>query len=502
MKYLLAHDLGTSGDKATLFTEEGKQLASGTRSYPLFQEREEYAEQDGNDWWQAFCETTKELILGSGVSPEDIEALSFSGQMLGLLPVDLKGEPLRRSLIWADLRAVAEAEELRSKISDEEFYAIVGHRNTASYSLQKAMWLKKHEPENYERARCFLNAKDYIVLKLTGRLVTDPSDANSTGAFDLKKRCWSERILQAAGIDGAKFPEIVDSTAVVGTVSAEAAARTGLSTRTKVVMGAGDGVAANVGAGSVSPGSAYLCLGTSAWVATTAKAPLFDDRMRSVTWAHAVPGLYSPNATMQYACGSYDWFKEVIGTGEQLISEKTGEDVYVLLTEEARLSPPGANGLIFLPHLLGERAPRWNEQVRGAFFGISGKTTRSDLVRSVLEGIAMNLSLCLSAIDPGKEIREIRAIGGGAKNDLWMQIFADLFGIPVTVPENTRDANSMGAAILAGVGAGIFPDFSAVSRFIREKKRILPDPERVRTYRELLPRYERAYQAAAFFAEG
>ena len=495
MRYLLAHDIGTSGDKATLFTEDGKAVASQLETYPLYQEGALYAEQDAEDWWNAFCRSTKVLLEKSGTDPENIEAVSFSGQMMGCLPVDEYGRPLRRSIIWADQRSQEEVALLRARIPDERFYSISGHGNTPSYSIQKAMWIKRHEPQIYEKTRAFLNAKDYIVLRLTGRFVTDVSDANGVAAFDLKGLSWSEEIVDASGIDMKKLPEIVPSTCMVGTVGKKAAELCGLSEKTKVIMGAGDGVAANVGAGSVKSGTAYLCMGTSAWVASTETEPLFDEKRRSVTWAHAVPGLYSPNATMQYCCGTYDWFRNTLMTDEIRYAEENGRDVHEMLERMASEAEPGSNGLVFLPHLLGERAPRWNPNMQGAYIGLTGMTRRCDIVRATFEGISYNLAMCLDAVNVKGNINEITLIGGGAKNEFWAQLLADMFGMPTVIQNMTGDANSMGAAVIAGVGSGLFIDFSAVDRFISVKKRFLPRPELTAFYREGKKRFDEVYHA-------
>ncbi|MDO4647593.1 MAG: FGGY family carbohydrate kinase [Eubacteriales bacterium] len=311
-KYLLAHDLGTSGNKATLFRTDGTMVGSQTVPYPVYYDQPLWAEQDGADWWNAVCSSTKELLRLYGVSGEEVHAVSFSGQMMGCLPIDRDGNTLCRALIWADQRAIEESNTLREKISDERFYSIVGHRNTASYGIQKAMWLKKHRRDIYEKTWKFLNAKDYMVYRLTGQCFTDCSDANSMTCFDLAKRNWSEEIVAASGVDYEKLPKVVESTTRIGKVTEKAAKETGLSTNTEVIIGAGDGVAANIGAGCVEPGNTYCCMGTSAWVVGTSEKPVLDPDRRIVCWAHAVPGLYSPNGTMQFAGGSYKWLKETI----------------------------------------------------------------------------------------------------------------------------------------------------------------------------------------------
>lgn len=493
--YILAHDLGTSGNKATLFSASGEMAASVTCSYPVYYDQELWAEQDAEDWWNAVVESTRELILKSGIRPEEICAMSFSGQMLGALPVDRNGMPLRRAIIWADQRARAESQNLSEKIPDNRVYQIVGHRNMPSYGIQKIMWIRDHEKDIYERAYCFLNSKDYIALKLTGRMATDPSDANGMGCFDQKAGIWSEEILQAAGIPKEKLPEVVPSTTVLGNVTPEAAAKTGLSTHTKVVMGSGDGLAANVGAGSVTPGSTYVCLGTSAWVASTSDHQILDEKKRTVCWTHAIPGLFSPNGTMQYAGGSYAWLEENLGKWEQEEAKKKGTEVYGILNAEISRAPKGASGVVFLPYLLGERAPRWNPDAKGVFFGIKPTTTREEMFRSVVEGIVMNLASCFDILKKELEIPSVMLIGGGARNSAFQIAIADIFDVPVRIPDHLEEANSIGAAVIAGVGCGLYDSFDVIGQYVHEKKVIEPDNTAREIYQERRKMFDAIYQA-------
>lgn len=495
MRYLIAHDIGTSGDKATLFTEEGRLLGSATENYEVHFFHGNWAEQEAEDWWNAVCKTTRLLLLEQGISPADVAVISFSGQMMGCLCVDRKGRPLRPSIIWADQRAQEEAACIEEKISQWEFYRIVGHRNTPSYGIQKLMWIKKHEPEVYENTYKMLNAKDYIVFRLTGNFYTDYSDANSCGCFDINRLCWSERILEAAGIPADKLPECKPSTFVGGKVTKEAAGLTGLKEGTTVVLGAGDGVTANVGTGSIAEGRTYCCLGTSAWVTTTAEKPIFDPQMRIVNWAHAVPGLYAPNGTMQAAGASYSWAKEQICLREQEMAKKAGVSPYEYMNREITESAPGANGLYFLPYLIGERAPRWNPDAKGAFIGLKSENTRGELLRSVLEGITMNLAVCLDILKNHVKIEEMTVVGGGARGEILRQIMADIFGTDILVPEMLEEGGSMGAAVIGGVGAGIFEDFTAVDRFLRIRGRQSPDRTLAGLYQKKREMFDKLYEA-------
>jgi xylulokinase len=413
---------------------------------------------------------------------------------MGCLCVDKRGTPLRPSMIWADQRAQRQAAQIESHISQWDFYHIVGHRNTASYGIQKLMWVKDNEPEIYDQTYKTLNAKDFIVFRLTGNFYTEPSDGNSNGCFDLNTLQWSEEILKYAGIDPDKLPELKPSTFVAGGVTEAAAKATGLAVGTPVVLG-GDGVAANIGCGSIAPGKTYNCMGTSAWITTTSEKPIFDEKMRIVTWAHIVPGLYAPNGTMQYAGGSYNWLKNTVCTMETYDAKLNGTSPYEYMNEQIVQSSIGSNGIIFLPYLLGERAPRWNPDAKGAWIGMKPENTRGDLLRSVLEGVTMNLSICLDVLRTKVDIEEILVIGGGAKGAVWRQIMADIYNAKITVPSLLEEAGSMGAAVTGGVGAGIFKDFTAIDKFIDIDSVHTPDPEAVKKYTPVKELFDECYFA-------
>lgn len=492
-KYILAHDLGTSGNKASLFSVEGKMMGSKVVPYDVHYFNGTWAEQNAEDWWDAVCASTKELILSLNIQPADIAAVSFSGQMMGCLCVDRNGRPLRPSIIWADQRAQMQSAQIGEHISQQDFYHIVGHRNTASYGIQKLMWVRDNEPDIYEQTYKMLNAKDFIVFRLTGKFYTEYSDGNGCGCFDLQRLTWSERIIEYAKIDGDKLPELKPSTFVAGDVTAEAAQATGLVEGTPVVLGGGDGVTASIGAGSVSPGKTYCCMGTSAWVMTASEKPLFDEDMRTVTWAHIVPGLYAPNGTMQCAGGAYNWVRGALCQYEVFNAKHGGPPAYRVMDEEVQKSPVGSNGVIFLPYLLGERAPRWDETAKGAYIGLKTETVRGDLLRSTLEGITMNLSICLDILRKSVEINEILSIGGGSKSRVWRQIMADIFNVEVKVPTVLEEAGSMGAAIVGGVGVGLYPDFDVYKKFIHIESEQLPDPKAVAGYIPIKKLYDDCY---------
>ena len=415
--------------------------------------------------------------------------------MMGCLCVDKQGNPLRPSIIWADQRAQAQAAALGEQISLRDFYHIAGHRNSASYGLQKLMWVRDNEPGVYAKTYKALNAKDFIVLRLTGKFYTEPSDATSNACIDLNTLQWSDKIVNASGIDGDKLPEIVPSTTVAGEVTPWAAGQTGLKAGTPVVMGGGDGLCSNVGAGSISPGRTFSCIGTSAWVATTSEKPLFDEEMRTFTWAHIVPGLYSPTGTMQAGGSSYNWLKGQVAKYETAVAKVQGISPYDLINAEAAKSPVGANGVLFLPYLLGERAPRWNPDATAAWLGLKMENQRCDLFRAVLEGVTLNLNIILESFRRSIPIDELLVVGGGAKGALWCQMMADVFNARIKVPVLLEEATSMGAAVTGGVGVGVFKGFEVIDQMLELNRTVEPDPEAVAAYGPVKEAFEVCYKA-------
>lgn len=494
MKYILAHDLGTSGNKATLFSEEGSLVASVTQHYPVYYSNGNWAEQDPNDWWNAVVESTQQLV--THVDPADIAAVSFSGQMMGCVCVDKAGTPLRNAIIWADMRATEQEAKIRQRIDENEFYHLTGHKISPSYGGQKLMWIKEHEPDIYARTYKMLNAKDYIILRLTGAFVTEYTDASSTCLMDLEKLEWSDRLLDAMQLNHKKMPQLCRSTDVAGKVTVEAAALTGLAVGTKVVCGGGDGVCAAVGTGCVQEGIAHSSMGTSSWISITSRKPVFDEKQRTFTWAHIVPGYVLPTGTMQTGGGAYAWYVDHFCYEEKRIAKNHGQSVYQILEELLAESQVGSNGLIFLPYLIGERSPRWNPNVRGCFVGIRMEHTQKDFLRAVQEGVAMNLNEVLKIFrEAEQKIEEIIVVGGGIKSVAWQQILADVYQERIRIPKLLDEATSMGAAITGGVGVGLFADFSVVDKFVSIARDVHPNPDNAEKYDALQDAFEEAYQA-------
>jgi xylulokinase len=476
---LLAHDLGTTGDKASLHDDEGRLVAAVTVHYPTRFGAGGVAEQDPRQWWDAVCAATRRLLAEDGTATEEVHAVGFSGQMMGAVLLDASHRPVRSSLIWADHRSTEQCRTLVERIGMEHAYRITGHRLNPTYSLSKLMWVRDHEPDTWAQVAHVCLAKDYLVQRLTGTLVTEPSDASATNAYDQERGAWSSELLAAADLDEGLFPEIVPSTTVVGGLTPAAAADTGLRSGTPVVSGGGDGPLAAVGAGVVRPeAGAYVYLGTSSWISLSAAAPLHDPEMRTMTFDHVVPGQYVPTATMQAGGGSLEWVSDLLAPGDD------GERFRRLVTA-ADTAEASAEGLYFLPHLLGERSPYWNPAARGAFVGLSRHHGSAHLTRAVLEGVAFNLATCVDAFrECGAAVDQVDAIGGGAASDIWLQILADVWGATVRRRSVVEEANSLGAAVTAGVGAGVLENFDVAATLSEVTGEFVPDPERHAAYRE------------------
>ena len=418
-QYLIAHDLGTSGNKATLYTTEGKLVASIVSKYATNVNKLGWAEQNPRDWWSAVCESTNALMEGR--NPNDVAGISFSGQMMGCICLDSSGELLMDSLIWADTRAMAETVELADKVGEKNICSISGMRPAPNYTVEKLMWIKKNRPAIYDQIKWVLQSKDYIIYIMTGEIVTDQTDAAATQAFDIRDGKWSEEILNAVGIAPDIFPRIIASTGVVGGLLKKPAMEMGLVSGIPVIAGGGDGLCAAVGAASVYPGKGYCCLGSSSWISCSTNLRLNNEEGIIMYGPHVIENRFVLSGTMQTGALSYNWAKE------KLYPTLSFEDVNSIIEE----TPVGSNGVLFLPYLMGERAPWWNSKVRGTYLSLGLESSAADMMRAVVEGVGLNLSIIFEEICKYEEIKELNIIGGGAKGSVWCQTLADLFGVPI-----------------------------------------------------------------------
>jgi xylulokinase len=481
MPFILAHDLGTTGNKASLFDDQGQLIAGHTEHYAVQYAQAGWAEQDPLDWWRAVTTSTRALLAATRSDPADIAAVTFSGQMMGIVPIDAGGQPLRSAIIWADQRAVAEANTIEARCGPDNIYRRTGHRVSSAYLAAKILWVKQHQPDLYRQTKKFLCAKDFIGFKLTGKCATDYSDASGSNLFDLTQRTWSTDLIEALGLDVNTLPEVHASTDILGAVTREASEATGLKIGTLVVIGGGDGACATAGAGVIAPGDAYCNIGSSAWISFASTAPLFDPQQRTFTFHHLHPQLFTPMGTMQAAGGARDWLKQLSGE-----------------VSDAELAqvPAGCDGVLFLPYLIGERSPWWNPQTRGAFVGLTMNHSRAALARAVLEGVAFNLRLILDALESqGAILPAIRLIGGGAQSIVWQQILADVFNRSIHLLDLSSEASSWGAAVAGGIGVGVYTAWNIAKARAEVKAVIDPIAANVAMYADRLAAFTAAYHA-------
>ncbi len=491
---ILAHDLGTTGNKATLIGADGKPLAAAFVSYATAYPHPNWAEQNAADWERAIIVCTRRLLAESGIEPQQIAAVSFSGHMQGALVVDSAGNPLRPAIIWADQRAAPQAEAMAQAYASDTsaIYRRTGHRISPAYTAAKVMWIRDNQPDIYRDIGVVLQAKDYAAFLLTGVFATDYSDASGTQVFDLEKREWSDDLMRAFDIRSGIFPQACPSTQVIGHVTSQAASATGLLAGTPVVIGGGDGACATVGAAVIRAGDAYTYIGSSSWLALSTRAPMFDTEQRIVNFAALDPDLYFSLGNMQAAGGAFDWIERV------LRDAGVSEAGHSALDALAAGTPPGAGGVLCLPYLLGERSPHWNPRARAAFVGLAMSHGRAEMVRAVLEGVAFNMRWIMDVLRnlTGPDgVASMRVIGGGMRSALWRQIFADVYGLPLSRPHLDLAATSLGAAIAGGIGVGLFPDFNVVETLIPIEPAERPDPVNNARYEKLYPLFQRTYAA-------
>ncbi len=494
MKYVIGIDLGTSGTKTVLFDEKGTVVASSTVEYPMYQPQNGWAEQDPNDWWNAAVKTLGTVIKDSGVDKRDIVSLGISGQMHGLVMLDKNNNVLRPSIIWCDQRTVEECEDIERLVGRERLIEITANPALTGFTASKIMWVKKHEPEIYAKCAHILLPKDYVRFMLTGDYATEVSDASGMQLLDVPNRCWSDEVLCKLGIDIGLLGKVYESPEITGYVTEDAADLTGLAAGTIVVGGAGDNAAAAVGTGTVENGKAFTTIGTSGVVFAHTDNISIDKKGRVHTFCCAVPGEWHVMGVTQGAGLSLRWLRDNCCTYETTNAAEQEIDPYIIMDKEAEQSPIGANRLLFLPYLMGERTPHLDPNARGVFFGLSAMHERKDLIRSVMEGVCYSLKDCLSVLDEmGISCDSMLACGGGGSSALWRKMLADIYGTTVSTVQS-KEGPALGVAILAMVGAGIYPDVkTACKEIITLKNSTAPTRENTDKYSEFYEIYKQIY---------
>jgi xylulokinase len=486
MSYLLGIDIGTSSTKSVLLSEAGEIAAVGQQEYDFDTPQPGWAEQAPEVWWQAAKATIEQVLHKSRIEPSAIRGIGFAGQMHGPVFLDQAGRSIRPAIIWADQRSVVECQQIYDRVGKDKLYQTVGNPVDSGFMAATLLWLKQHEPQAYSHIHTLLLPKDYVRFRLTGDLATDPSDAGGTSLFDVRQIQWSQDMLTWLDLAPAMFPAIKQSTDVVGAVSRAAAAETGLAPGIPVVTGGNDQTMSALASGVIREGLVMIVIGTGGTLFTTVDDVVIDPGLRMHTYPHCVPGKWHLLGAILGGGFSLKWLRTVLSVKEPY--------TYDEMIREAAAVPPGAEGAVFLPYIAGERTPHMDSMARGVLFGLTVRHTRAHLIRAVMEGAVFALRDCLELF---KELevspKNLIAGGGGARSQLWRQIQADILDLPLITAE-TPEKSATGAAMLAGIGVGLFASFEeACQRAVVLGEEIPPIPEHTHRYEEYYHLYRSLY---------
>jgi xylulokinase len=495
MGLLLGLDVGTSGCKAVLIAPDGAVRAEAISEYTMHIPRPGWAEQNPEDWWQATISSIKQVLSRSG--GEDITGIGLTGQMHGLVLLDEAGKVLRPCIMWNDQRTAAQCAEIEQKVGRAKLIELAGKPALTGFTAGKILWVREDEPGVYSRARHVLLPKDYVRYRLTGTLAMDVADGSGTLLMDVRRRAWSDELLKLLDIPREWLPPLSECHEVVAQVSGEAASAPGLRAGTPVVAGAGDQAAQSIGTGIAREGAVSVTIGTSGVVFAATNQYRFDLTGKLHAYCHAVPDTWHLMGVTLSAGGSLRWFRDALCDSERAEAQRTGRDVYDIITELAATAPAGSDGLLFLPYFTGERTPHADPNARGVFFGLSLRHTKAHMARAVLEGVTFSLRECLDLLCKlGQSCSRVRVSGGGSRSALWRQMMADVFGTEI-VEVNVTQGAAYGAALLAGVGTGVYTnEEQACANAVHETGSTKPGPDTGK-YAESYERYRALYPALA-----
>ncbi len=495
-QYLIGIDIGTSGAKCILTDEQGAVAASSTQEYPLYTPRPGWAEQHPSDWWEAVKQGLAAILSKAGIAKGDLAGVGFSGQMHGLVALDKDCRVIRPAFLWCDQRSQPQCDRLIEKAGGiERMLDYTNNTMLSGYTGGKLLWLREEEPQSFERMHFFLCPKDYIRYRICGEIGMDVSEASGTGFFDTRNRVWSEELIAISGLPRNIFPETKESISLAGYVTRAAAEETGLPEGLKVFMGGGDAVIQSTGSGLLKPGRIGVVIGTAGNVSMGLDRFYHNPGGKLQMFCNNAPGLYHAFGCNLTAGGAYRWYRDALCENDIALAGRTGRNVYEIMGESAESSPPGSNGVIFVPYLAGERCPYPDPNARGLFYGLTLGTKRCDITRSVLEGVSYafkQVADIICSFIPGSEVI---VSGGGSSSPLWRQILADVFQMPVYTLSAAGEGGAFGAALAAGVGAGVFHDFSEATSVLKAETETLPIPQNRAAYRDGFSMYAQMYHA-------
>ena len=484
MQLLLSIDLGTSGVKAVVIDTMGHLLATGTQPYPIDTPQVGWAEQSPVGWWQATIVAVRQALAQVNGS---VAAIGLSGQMHGTVLLDRSGEPLGQAIIWADQRSVDEVQTIETTLGLERLRQ-VGTRPATGFMGATLLWIKRHQPERLEQARVCLLPKDYLRYQLTGELATDVTDASATGLFDIRRRQWASELIAQLGLPEALLPPVLEPNTIVGTLTAAAAAALGLAPNVPVVAGCADQVAQSIGSGLLTAGQVSITLGSGGQVFAPLTQPYTDPALAIHTFCHAPQDQWYLLGAMLTAGLSLRWLRDFLGWQDQ-------PDAFDRLSALAASVPVGAEGLLYLPYLAGERSPLMDPLARGALVGLTLRHSQGHVARAVMEGVAFALRHILETMQPlGVNPSEIWAAGNGLRSSVWRQIVADVLNRPLLMlPDAER--TGIGAALLAGLGVGLYPDYPSLQAIVTQPSTPTAPSLNAAEYDDGYARFIRAYPA-------
>ena len=491
----LGLDLGTTGVRALLVDRYGTVIGSASAEHALHSPAPGWMEQDPSDWWVSACAAIREVLASTDTPAREVEALAASGQMHGAVLLDAAGAVVRPCILWNDQRSARECDDITQAVGTERLLELTGNTPLAGFTAPKLLWVRKHEPELWARVAKVLLPRDYLNYRLTGVLASEPSDAAGTVLFDVHRREWSAEMLSALGLDADLMPPVIPSAGVVGWITAAAAAETKLREGTPVMGGGADNACAAAGSGILEPGQVMCSVGTSGTVVAPARLDVQNPGHNVHLFSHVSPRANYLMGVVLSAGGALRWFRDTCCPDLVAAAARQGVDPYTAITAEAESAPVGAEGLIFLPYLTGERTPHGSAVARGVFFGLSPRHTRGHMARAVIEGVSYALEQSLDLLrGTGIAVESVRLTGGGAKSPFWRQTLADVFDVPVTL-QAVDEGPAYGAALLAATGSGAFASIEEAGRMVRVAGTVEPSAEAAAVHRKGAELYAELYQA-------
>ena len=492
-QYLLGIDIGTSACKVALFAKDGKVEAAASEGYPVYYPHPGWAEQNPDEWWEAVCNAIWTVLSSSGVSPEDIAGIGIDGQSWSAIAIDEEGNVLTNTPIWMDTRAQDICDRVNAEVGGEKIFELCGNMLQPSYTTAKILWYKENLPEVYAKTYKILQSNSFIGYRLTGAITQDVSMGYGLHCFNMRTGKWDTEMCEALGIPAGFLPELVPCHQIIGTVTAKAAEQTGLKEGTPVAAGGLDAACGTLGAGVIHPGETQEQGGQAGGMSICIDEYAADPRL--ILGYHVVPDQWLLQGGTVGGGGVMRWLEHEFGDYERLVAADKGKTSLHQYNEEAEQVNPGSDGLVFLPYMAGERSPIWDPNAKGVFYGLDFSKTKGHMIRSCMEGVAYSLKHNLDIAEKaGAHVKELLAVGGSANSALWMQIKSDITGKPLAVPFSDT-ATTLGAAILAGVGVGMYENFEdAVSQTVQITRRYEPDHSNDQVYEKNYETYLALYE--------